>query len=481
MANNDVTVKLKIEADTSGEKKVEAALKNTEKAAKKSFTSFVGGFENAKRAAEKFKSVVESVAQIGFLKMSFDAIIGLVDKLRSAQQKAKEEAIAHAEAERDAANTANLEKLIDTYGKLEEQISKANKERERGNEIDDMKRSAADKLEDDTAELNMMQDVAALDENDPLYDKKKAQIMAKYNADKLKRSVARQKRDLNIAEERTYQEQESIISEADAKEFSLMDDKANAADLRNQAAALRAQSAQENEFDNNSMTQQFLHNLKSIFTLNWDKFGDSRSDKGDELRKQQEQKANDLEQKANEQDAMIAAKQKNIADLRSNASHLGAKAAAYGDMSANLSVRSEIADMTASSMVSSANTALNNATADISDATKAKALLSLKRDSLMRQIANEQDRKSAAGMSVYQAQTDFETAQLAGKGVSNAYDNLQSAKNAAQNVEHSANTAINALTETLNQVNQKLNEAANFLKSNQKQTRNFLSETPPGA
>lgn len=480
MANNDVVVNIKVNSDTAGTQKAEKALDDLRKKSENSAKSFIGGFADAKKAAENFKTVIESVSQIGFLKNSFDAIVGVIDKLTSSQEKAKEEAIALAEAERDAANAEGINKLTEAYRNLSAQMAEANTQRQQANELEDMQRSANDKLEDDTAKLKMMEDVAALDKNDPLYEQKKEQITAKYEADNLRKSVSRQKRDLNIAEDRLYQEQESTINEADMKDFSLMDDRARLADLKKQAAELRAASSQENEFDNNTSFKQFMSNLKAIFTLNGERFDNSRTEKGDELRKKQEEKANELEQKAKEQEEIIAAKEKEIAQLRSKADYIGKKAAITGDMASNLNVSESIADMNAGTMVNNANTAASESAAKISDATAAKKLLTVQRDELKRKIAAEQQKKDDAARSVYNAESNLQGAQLSGSNVSGAYNQLQEAKNAAQNVNSAADEAITALTKTLQSVEQRLKAAQNFLQSQSKQNAAAWAESPAG-
>ena len=58
---------------------------------------------------------------------------------------------------------------------------------------------------------------------------------------------------------------------------------------------------------------------------------------------------------------------------------------------------------------------------------------------------------------------------------------LQQAQNAAQNVNFAADSAINALTKTLQAVEARLKAAQAHLEAQSKQQRNAWSESPPGA
>ena len=97
-------------------------------------------------------------------------------------------------------------------------------------------------------------------------------------------------------------------------------------------------------------------------------------------------------------------------------------------------------------------------------------------------IAAEQARKDAAGMAVDQAQGAYDATKLGGNRAAqqSAFSNLQSAQDAAQNVNHAADMAINALTETLRSVETRLKAAQNEIQKQSKQERYAWSEAPSG-
>ena len=108
--------------------------------------------------------------------------------------------------------------------------------------------------------------------------------------------------------------------------------------------------------------------------------------------------------------------------------------------------------------------------------------LAAERDRIAGLIAAEQEKKAAAGMSVYNAQGTYDAARLGGNRTEqqSAFSNLQSAQDAAQNVNHAADMAINALTETLKSIETRLKAAQSEIQKQSKQDRYAWSEAPSG-
>ena len=115
------------------------------------------------------------------------------------------------------------------------------------------------------------------------------------------------------------------------------------------------------------------------------------------------------------------------------------------------------------------------------DAQKARKLLSASGGSQF--TATKARRKNAANYSVFQAQGSYDAARLGGSrsAQSSALADLQQAQSAAQNVNFAADSAINALTKTLQAVEARLKAAQAHLEAQSKQQRNAWSESPPGA
>lgn len=482
-ADGQVNVNLRITAENKGVKEAEQSLDSVGKKARRSLKSMVGGFADAERAAGMLNKAIGALANFGFVAAGFNALVGLFDKVTSAHHKATEQALALAAAEKDAADSARVEKLAEAYRKLQAGIADAAKARERANELEDLQRSADDRLEDDTAELKMREEIAALDENDPLYDRKKERIASRHEAEKLRRSVARQQRDAGIAEERTWQEREATIGESTEKQYSLMADREELARLRREAAAKRAESVGDNAFDAQTLGQRFAQNLKAILTLDGQRFWNDRTEKGDEHRAKAESEARALDEKVKAKEKEIEAKEREVADLDRAAAHLAKKAGIQGDIAVNAGVAVQAADVSSATANRAAEKSLADRQAKTADAERARRLLAGQKADIQARIAAEQARKDAAGRAVYEAQGDYDAARLGGsrRAQQSALGSLQAAQGAAQDVNHAADRAIGALTETLRSVEARLKAAQGFLESQSKQQRNAWAETPAGS
>ena len=298
MAEETYTTKLKIEADTKGADQVAAAYERAGKAAKKAGEESKKGFEAAKqtiegtsRAAELFNKVLRGFGFIGI----FTMLLGAVEKLRDAFRASKERAREFAEEARKAADTKRIEKLTEAWKKLEDQISSAAAAQARAHELEDMERDNARKLEDDQAELSKQQELAALDPNDPLYEKKKAQIEARHSAAAAKRSVARRQEDANIAADRAGNEAAAMSTEAMKRSLALTDERAELERLRRERSRAIDASTADNHADAHGVGDAFLSNIKNIISLDWGKVGSMRTDEGDAIREDAKKRADELE------------------------------------------------------------------------------------------------------------------------------------------------------------------------------------------
>jgi len=482
MAAEEHTVKIKTTADLSGTDKAAQGLDNVEKKANRSIKSMVGGFSDLNRASERFNQIVHKIIGFGFVLNGLESAINLFGKLTERTAKAREEAERLKKAEEEAADAKRVEKLAKAYEKLKAEIAGAAKARERANEIDDMQRSAADKLEDDTAELNMREEVAALDENDPLYDRKKDRITSRYETEKLRRSVARQQRDANISAERTWQERDATIEESTEKQFSLISDREELERLKRERDKKYNESKKLNEKDNNTFLQRFKSNMKAVVRLDPSSYGKATSEEGDAVRKQARDEYLALEEKVKALKESISAKEKDIADIDKTAAHLSKKAGIQGDIAVNAGIAVESAAVSSATTNKASDKALADQQAMMADAEAARRALTKQKADIKAKIAAEQAKKDEAGRAVYEAQGNLDMAKLGtgGRDVRPYHAALQEAKDAAQEVDHAADTAINALTKALNSVNERLKRAQSYLESQSKQTRSFMEETPAG-
>lgn len=485
MANEgEINVKLKISADNAGAKSAEQSVKNVGSAAKKTaeeskkgFEGFQKSIEGTSRAAEIFNKVLSGFGFIGI----FTMIVGIVDKLRNSFSATSAEAKKFAEEARKAADTARVEKLADAWKKLEDQISNASAAQSRANELEDMQRDNARKLEDDQAELSKQQKLAALDPNDPLYEKKKAQIEARYSAAAAKRSVARRQEDANIAADRAGNEAAAMSAEAMQRSLALTDERAELERLKRERYMAIDASTADNHADAHGVGDAFLSNIKNIISLDWGKVGSMRTDEGDAIREDAKKRADELEKQIKDKEAQIAAQERKISELQSGADHLTQKATLHRGAAFGADTAMETVSLAGNAAVSAANKAVTDEQARIADAHRARAALTAKRDELKAQIAAAQERKDAAGLAVFNAQGAVDLARAnGGRGQGAAQAALNEAQSIALEVSHSADRTIAAMTKSLNDVNTKLKATQTVIESLSKQTRYAWSEAPAG-
>ena len=484
MAEETYTTKLKIEADTKGADQAAAAYEKSGRAAKKASEESKKGFEGLKksiegtsRAAEIFNKVLSGFGFIGI----FTMVVGIVDKLRNSFGATTAEAKKFAEEARKAADTARVEKLADAWKKLEDQISNTSAAQSRANELEDMQRDNARKLEDDQAELSKQQELAALDPNDPLYEKKKAQIEARHSAAAAKRSVARRQEDANIAADRAGNEAAAMSTEAMKRSLALTDERAELERLRRERSRAIDASTADNHADVQGVGGAFLSNIKNIISLDWGKVGSMRTDEGDAIREDAKKRADELQKQIKDKEAQIAAQERKISELQSGADHLTQKATLHRGAAFGAETAMETASLAGSAAVSAADKAVTDEQARIADAHRARAALTAKRDELKAQIAAAQGRKDAAGLAVFNAQGAVDLAKAnGGKGLAGAQGALADAQSTALSTNASADRLIAALTKALNDVNTKLKAAQTAIESQSKQTRYAWSEAPAG-
>ena len=484
MAEETYTTKLKIEADTKGADQAAAAYEKSGRAAKKASEESKKGFESLKksiegtsRAAEIFNKVLSGFGFIGI----FTMVVGIVDKLRNSFGATTAEAKKFAEEARKAADTARVEKLADAWKKLEDQISNTSAAQSRANELEDMQRDNARKLEDDQAELSKQQELAALDPNDPLYEKKKAQIEARHSAAAAKRSVARRQEDANIAADRAGNEAAAMSTEAMKRSLALTDERAELERLRRERSRTIDASTADNHADVQGVGGAFLSNIKNIISLDWGKVGSMRTDEGDAIREDAKKRADELQKQIKDKEAQIAAQERKISELQSGADHLTQKATLHRGAAFSAETAMETASLAGSAAVSAADKAVTDEQARIADAHRARAALTAKRDELKAQIAAAQGRKDAAGLAVFNAQGAVDLARAnGGRGQGAAQAALNEAQSAALEVSHSTDRAIAAMTKTLKDVETRLKAAQTAIESQSKQTRYAWSEAPAG-
>lgn len=490
--DGEVNVKVKVTAENGGVVKSEEGLKRVGSAAKKTAAESKSAFGQMQSSIGKVNGAIglfrKTLAGFGVIG-AITGVITVVDKIRDSFRSAKKEAEEFKKAADEKKLKDGIDALADSYKNLTDSIAKANAERSAENEIEEINLKNKRDLEDANIDLAEQQELDAVDAKDPAAAEARAEIQARYKAKR--DNLAVQRGIFDGVRQRQELQQSAIADRKNAADIDTAAARTEAAieeaKARKSAANLRATSS--NDEDATGFLSTFVHNLKSIVTLDWGKVGDDRTTAGDEVRKKAQAEADAEQSRIEQLTATLDAQRKQSEDLRSLAGQKDAKAAALEGSVAAQQMREKIVRMQGDSSVAAAVRATDKKdeetaakAAKIADAEAAKKALTAQKADIRAKLAAEQERKNAANRSVYEAQGMMDAARLGGNrsAQQSALGNLQSAQRAAQDVNFAADQAITALTTTLKNVEARLKAAQNFLESQSKQQRNAWSEAPAG-
>lgn len=490
--DGEVNVKVKITAENGGVVQAENGLKRVRNAATKTAAESKSGFEQMRASVGKVSGALglfqKALAGFGVIG-AITGVVSVVEKIRDSFKSAKREAEEFEKSAKAEEVKKSIDALAESYKALTDSIAKASAERQHENEIDDIKLKNARDLKDAQIDLDEQQELAAVDDNAADAEEQRNVIKARYSERRRALAASRNRENGIIERDRLRRDATAKESEAKKIEDSLRgDDEAiSAARARRNAAA--DESVSENEDDARGFWSMAAHNLKSIVTLDWAKVGDTRTSAGDKIRAEAAQRMKAEDEIIKQLEGNRAAKVRRSEDLKNAAKKENEKADALSGQVEADELRQQLSQASSAEENRRAQAALDKNHAEqaaeaakIADAEKARALLSVQKQNLQAQIAAQQQKKDAAALQVYNAQGTMDAARLGGnRGTQqSAFANLQAAQDAAQNVNHAADTAINALTATLKNVEARLKAAQNFLESQSKQQRNAWNEAPAG-
>jgi len=361
---------------------------------------------------------------------------------------------------------AEVKALSESYKELNESIQAVSNARSRDNELFDEEVKLRREAEDAASAAAEANELAAVDPNATDADKQRESIRSRYQADRARKAADRKRTDVVIRRQKYNQEAEDANSAADQIESSLSADDKAILRARTRASTLSALSTMRNEKDG------------TWYNPN------KRTEDGDAERDRLRKEAENAKKEVERLEAEKKAKEKQISDLRARATHAG-------KMSDVLFQAIGTADVERSTVTVNQNAgdAVIRAkdereAAKLADAEAAKQALTRQKADIQAKIAAEQAKKDAANKSVYDAQGNYDLSRANGASRSSqagSFNALQSAQNAAQNVNFAADKAITALTETLKNVEARLKAAQSYLESQSKQQRNAWSEAPSGS
>jgi len=482
---------------------------------KKTAASISGSFKTIESTIHKVR---KAISMVSFGTMWISALTDIIGKFRLWREEVRKTAVEAQKLKNEAKfeeQTHGVDALIARYRDLAASIEAAKKAAQDAERQASAAMNAARSKEDAELQLREEQEVAALDRNDPTYEEKVRQIRQRYSG---ARNILGAQRAVEDAEARqkAYKKEawdEDVNSETYANNAKNARD--NAGEMRRRAelwgrlAEYGKTKAGEGWVDKIAGTarsgkmladffkaggdQSFMSAIKGMTPEEIAEYAKEQSKKFEEKAAKADETAASLESRATD----AAAKSRTAATLAESQSGMVTAArtkrqavgiaakTAQGDADASLSKAEETARQREEEELR------ENAEERKKEADKEAALASARAsapelqrqvEELKQRIAAEQEKKAAAGMAVYQAQGAYDAAKLDGKQREQqaAFSGLQAAQNAAQDVNHAADTAINALTETLKSIEARLKAAQNYMKTQSKQQNYAWIEAPSG-
>ena len=503
MADGDINVKLKITADGSGAKAAEKSIKGVGDTAKKTAADTKGGLEKMQAATGRVSGAFEAMKKvltgfgIGGLVM---AVVGGISKISSSFNHAQKQAEEFQKIQDNLNREKAIAALANDYQKLTEAINASAAAQNHQLELIDQEVSNRRRLRDAKLEAAREDEIAKLDENASDYAEQLDRIEKKYA--RLKAAHANSDAVENLVLERQKQEQKAdqTLAQAEAQDKATEVLAARRRSLQGKKWNAEIDAIQLNDEDKTGAGSIVGKTLGQLFTGDWGRMAEAKTSEGDAIRRQAAERAAQYELELQKIDAEIAASKAKAEELRKEAGRIREKAGKNdalieaveieGETSRKATRRAEASSQAklkkkhddAEAAKAEEEAKAKEHEAKIADAEAAKAALAKKRTELLASIEAEQAKKDAASLNVYNARGTYETAKLSGDGRQQlaAHQSLKQAQDAAQNVNVAADSAINALTDTLRSVEARLKAAQNFLERNSKQQQNAWSETPAG-
>ena len=515
--SNKVDINFSAETKRAGAdvKKFKAEIEAIGPTGKKAAASISGSFKVVEGAIGRVR---KALGMLSFGSMMVESIANMIGKFRAWREEVRKAAV-ETQKLKNAAKFADqmrgVDALTERYKSLAEAIQAAGKAAQENERVASAALDAQRKQEDAQLSLREEQEVAALDRSDPAYSEKVAQIRQRYSG---ARSVLGAQRGVEDAEAREKAYKDEAFDEdvrSDTYSRGAQEARGEAEEMRKKAdlwgrlARYGKQRGKENWIDRIAGTAKSGKLMSDFFKAGGDQsFMDAIAgmtpEEIAEYAAEQQKMFEGKAAKAGESAAALegkaadsAAKSKTAAALAVSQSGIVAaaktkrQAAGIATKTAQLDSDQSVAKAEETARERAEEAARRKAEeerkAAEEEARRASALaavpqLTAERDRISGLIAAEQERKAAAGMAVYNAQGSYDAARLGGdRGAQQAaFGGLQEAKSAALNVNHAADMAINALTETLKSVEARLKAAQSELQKQSKQDRYAWSESPAG-
>ena len=494
MANSgEVNVNIKVSASGDGAAKAEKNLDGVGKAAKRASAESKGALADMQGAVGKVQGAFGALRNVltGF---GIGALVGSmtagISKIAGSFGAARKSAEEFADAQSRLAQEKGIAALANDYAKMTDAIKAAADAENHQLELIDIEVANRRALADAKLDAAKEDEIAALDENAADYAERRDVIEKKYAAIKTSRAAGDRMEDFVLARQKMNAQADQMDKSADAQDAASAVIEAKIRQARREKSAADYDAVNLNEHDKTGAASAIGKTLGQLFTGDWGRMTEAKTAEGDAVRKAAAERSAASEKNIQALTEELRRSNEAAARMRQEASQTRERAAAMGGRIEAIEIAGDTANRVAQRGKAAATAALDRKhdeqareAAELADASKARNLLAAQQSDLKAKIAAQQERKDAAGRAVYEAQGSYDAARLgtSRSAQSSALANLQQAQSAAQNVNFAADSAINALTQTLQAVEARLKAAQSVLDRQSKQQRSFQSESPPGA
>ena len=483
--SNQVDVSIKLGADISGGVQSERQLERIRAKAKEAGKDAAKASGDAARGMAGFEKSIGLVrkALTGFgVAGLFTALIAGIQKVTESFGASEKKALDFQKAADAKALAKSISDLADQYSTLSTKMANAAKAQNDALELIDMEVKARRELAAAKLDAAEQEELAGVDENAVDAEERKKVIQAKYAhlrdtaaaSDKVEDLVLQRQKYTTAAEQK---DAEAEVSDAEAEAIAK-----KARQIRAKAANEEIAATEATDKDKTGVLGYVGGQVRDLFSGNWGNLGRWQTAEGDAERDKRRANAEKLRDEADELDKKAEAARESAKAARQDAEQnrkrgeaLNGSVEAAQINQSTTQLKNERSEQPAAKELTDKNTRL-------SDAQKAVELLKAEKERIQAEIADRQSDKDAMGKYVADAEGDYETAKLSGnrRSQKSAYSNLHKLQETAQNVNHEADSAINALTETLKSVETRLKAAQSAIQNASKQQSYAWSESPSG-
>ena len=439
-----------------------------------------------RRAAGLARNVLTGFGVVGV----FSMLASAVGKVTESFGVAKKEAEELAKARDKAAHKDAVEALAKSYEQLGESMRKASEAMQRANELEDIATRNARALEDAQLDLAKQKELAAIDANDPAAAEKRAQIEARYAAQRGETAANRSREDIERTVDRMEEEASGKRRAAVDIENSVDEDDAVIADVKDRIRRASGRASSLNSEDNIDGVSQFGSNLKNIVTFNWGKVGEQETAAGDAVRREAAEEVKELQKELERLEEQKKSKLKQAEALRTDADQLEKKAEAERKGYDVADTQEMVSFYEGQRATSEADRAREKKEKQVAKDRQTIDEGGMKKADLETRAANEKARAQAAADAYAKEQGDVFAAQNrydmlvqnggSKKDKSAALAALQKEKEEALEAQHEMEKVAAEVANTLKTINANLTKLSQAVKSAQSRQSQYDTDAPEG-